>query len=56
MKVGDKVYHVKEIGIVGEILSIDDACGENDITTCTVMWEDSDEPDIQWTNKLVKVE
>jgi hypothetical protein len=60
LKNGDKVEHCKDPGIEGIVVGIDldsypyIAYG---VTTCSVIW--SDDPnlvDIQWTNKLIKIE
>ena len=53
--IGDRVEHYKELGFPGVIVQIDpyEICGfPSDVTTCQVLWDDSDTPDIQWTNKL----
>ena len=55
VKVGDRVQHVKDIGIMGTVLHIDDNL--IGVTTCEILWDDSIDgaTDIQWTNKLVVV-
>lgn len=52
VKIGDKVTHIKD-DCVGVILELDDNLSGH--TTCQVLWDDSDTPDVQWTNKLVKI-
>lgn len=58
LQIGDKVNHIKEAeDIVGVILKIDwnlINLGYGS-TTCLVKWNDCDEAEIAWTNKLIKV-
>lgn len=55
IQLGDRVEHIKELGIYGTIVQIDPY--ESEVTTCKVVWNDSIDgyEDIQWTNKLQKV-
>lgn len=62
---GDRVCHIKEPEISGTILEIDLDCyplHEYGVTTARVRWDDDEgeyplsEYDIQWTNKLMKIE
>ena len=59
LQVRNKVNHIKEAeDIVGGILKIDwnlINLGYRS-TTCLVKWNDCDEPEIAWTNKLMKAE
>lgn len=54
VNVGDTVCHVKNYGVYGKVVSIDQNLEDN--TTCLVIWDDSDVVDVQWTNKLIRVE
>lgn len=65
LKAGDRVAHIKEPHLPGTVVSIDLDCYPLEVygvTTCRVFWDDEegyqseDDADIQWTNKLVKVE
>ena len=57
---GDRVRLKKELDAVGEVLSVDLDCyplNVYGVTTAQVLWDDVGEvPDIQWTNKLEKIE
>lgn len=60
LQVGDKVELIKEPEEYGTVISIDFNSYpfyEYGVTTCEVQWEDNPKGqlDIQWTNKLVKV-
>ena len=50
--INDRVRHISDV-VEGTILSIDKNIPHP--TTCTVQWDDVNEIDIQWTNKLIKV-
>lgn len=56
-QVRDIVNHIKEPdSIIGQIIQIDwnlINLGYG-VTTCLVQWNDSTEPSITWTNKLMK--
>ena len=67
--VGDLVRHVKESSWTGIVTEINDNL--NDVTTCRVAWDDNhdhaltleetltlprENTDIQWTNKLVRIQ
>lgn len=53
---GVKVKHYSD-STEGVVLTLDTNLIEMGYssTTCTVQWVDCDEPDVQWTNKLVLV-
>jgi hypothetical protein len=57
---GDKVRLKKELEAVGTVLSVDLDCyplNVYGVTTAQILWDDAGGvPDIQWTNKLEKVE
>ena len=57
LQVGDIVNHIKEPDyITGKIIKIDwnlIHCGYGS-TTCLVLWNDCEKPEIAWTNKLMK--
>ena len=56
LQVGDRVTHIKDAGSSGTVTHIDDNLIEGySVTTCLVVWDGCDEPDIQWTNKLEKI-
>lgn len=58
IKTGDRVRHLYE-PIEGTIIEVDDIANyfwENyGVTTVLVQWDDGDDTDIQWTNKIEKV-
>jgi hypothetical protein len=57
LRVGDRVQHVKDASWRGKVVSIDSNLIESHgVTTCRVLWDDSKDPDIHWTNKLVHEE
>lgn len=49
-KVGDRVFHYREIDRVGTITEV----AENDLSVM-VQWDDCDASDFQWSNKVVKL-
>lgn len=51
---GDTVCHITDTSLTGTILLIDRNLPHP--TTCNVLWDHDVEIDIQWTNKLMKVE
>ena len=61
---GDRIEHIKEPGLTGRIMEIDLDCYplyEYGVTTARIQWDDyeytsSDQWDIQWSNKLIKIE
>ena len=57
-KVGDRVCHVKDNNLCGQIIYIDFnlIAGGESSTTCLVLWDGGDVGDIQWTNKLIPLE
>jgi len=56
LQVGDKVTHIKDSSWTGTITHIDENLIESHgVTTCNVKWDDTEELDIQWSNKLVLV-
>ena len=56
LQVGDRVNHVKDYSWCGSIVHIDgNLIEEYGVTTCNVKWDDSEDLDIQWTNKLVLI-
>lgn len=48
-----RIRHIKD-DVEGIVLSIDTNLPHP--TTCRVLWDDSSEEDIQWTNKIVPAE
>lgn len=54
----DKIYHIKDSSWTGRVISIDRDYDHGGITTCLIHWDDYDDnqTDIQWTNKLRKME
>lgn len=48
--VGDRVYHYRDPLLVGTITKV-----EHNKLSCMVLWDDSDKPDFQWANKLIKI-
>ena len=66
LDVGDKVTHRRGDGEVGFIIEVDFEHELGGVTTCRVVWDvenfeqakatPREHQDIQWTNKLVKVE
>lgn len=55
LKKSDRVVHIKDNSLFGTVVEVDNNL--RDITTCKVIWDDDkeQEPDIQWTNKLIKI-
>ena len=51
---GDMVYHVKDQDLVGVVTHVDRNLPHP--TTCNVLWEGTEDDDIQWTNKLVRID
>lgn len=60
LKRGDRIRHKIEQEAEGKVLSVDLDCyplNVYGVTTAQVLWDDAEGvPDIQWTNKLEKVE
>lgn len=66
LDVGDKVTHRKGEGEIGFVMEVDFEYDLGGVTTCRVVWDVEtfeqakavlrEDQDIQWTNKLVKVE
>ena len=64
--VGDTVFHIGDNLMNGIVTELDSEYDLGDVTTCRVVWgaetfEDAiatprEYQDIQWTNKLIKVE
>lgn len=64
--VGDSVFHIKDNAMVGFVTELDADYDLGDVTTCRVVWgaisfKDAketprEEQDIQWTNKLLRVQ
>ena len=50
---GDTVQHYRDQTLVGKVISIDDNLPPP--TTCTVVWEGTTKPEVQWTNKLRRI-
>ncbi len=57
LKVGDRVELIKEPGLVGVVTKIDQNLLDLGYaaTTCCVLWDGHEEPDVQWTNKLERL-
>ena len=66
INVGDTACHVKDYSLTGIVVEIDTEYDQGGVTTCRVAWGASsleeaksfprEDQDIQWTNKLVRVE
>lgn len=66
LDVGDKVTHRKGDGEIGFVMEVDFEYDLGGVTTCRVVWDvetfeqakaaPREDQDIQWTNKLVKIE
>lgn len=52
--VGDRVCHRRDETLVGVVVAVDRNLP--DVTTCSVMWDDSCEGDVVWTNKLLLID
>lgn len=64
--VGDPVWHVGDTEVVGFVIELDSEYDQGGVTTCKVVWDAGtleeavkvprEDQDIQWTNKLLRVQ